>query len=210
MSSLHFLLNHIDLELSQFARALALPIRVFIVRMIIENGNSISKQALHTGVFSADNINKHIMELKSVGILKINGVRGQITYSIDQNVSKQISDSFTNMFQSISQLSQQTTDYPQPVTETVLDFKKDGILLNFKNFGAFIKMHRQELNISQEDFAKKINIDRAQLSRIESGKKSLNVDKLESLSKALYLDLQAVSKEYYNYRIAELIAESKA
>ncbi|MEN0054030.1 MAG: helix-turn-helix transcriptional regulator [Mucilaginibacter sp.] len=202
-----------DFELAQFARVLALPIRVFIIRMIIEHDNSISKQQLYSHAFTEQNINKHLLELKAAGILKINGARGQITYSIDQNVSKQIAESFTNMFQSISQLNPRKVDVPQPVIVPAV-FKnqkeeKEEHISSFTSFGAFIKKRRMELCLSQEDFSKKINIERAQLSRVECGKKSLNVDKLKELAQALYLDLDTVKKEYYQYRIAQLIEESK-
>jgi len=208
MSPLHSLLHNIDFELSQFARVLALPIRVFIIRMIIENDNSVSKQQLYSPAFSEQNINKHLLELKAAGILKINGAKGKITYSIDQNVSKQIADSFTTMFQSIGQLSPRKAEVHEPEAVVYAD-KQEEHGSSLVSFGAFIKKHRLELCLSQEDFARKINIERAQLSRVECGKKSLNVDKLKELSNALYLDLDIVKKEYYRYRIAQLIEESK-
>jgi ribosome-binding protein aMBF1 (putative translation factor) len=208
MSPLHSLLHNIDFELSQFARVLALPIRVFIIRMIIENDNSISKQQLYSHAFTEQNINKHLLELKAAGILKISGAKGKITYSIDQNMSKQIAESFTNMFQSISQLNSRRGDLPQPETVNYI-VKEEEHISNFASFGTFIKKHRLELCLSQEDFARRINIERAQLSRVECGKKSLNVDKLKELAKALCLDLDIVKKEYYRYRIAQLIEESK-
>ena len=207
MSPLLSLLHNIDFELSQFARVLALPVRVFIIRMIIENDNSISKQQLYSYAFTDQNINKHLLELKAAGILKISGVRGKITYSIDQKVSRQIADSFTNMFQSISQLNPQKVDLPEAVHD--ISKEEDNPGSSFVSFGAFIKKHRLELCLSQEDFARKINIERAQLSRVECGKKPLNVDKLKELAKALYLDLEIVKKEYYRYRIAQLVEESK-
>lgn len=211
MAPLHSLLHNIDFELAQFARVLALPIRVFIIRMIIEHDNSISKQQLYSHAFTEQNINKHLLELKAAGILKISGNRGKITYSIDQNVSKQIADSFTNMFQSISQLDPRKVDVPQPevVPAVVKVAKVEEHVSCFTSFGAFIKKHRMGLCLSQEDFSRMINIERAQLSRIECGKKSLNVDKLKELAQALYLDLDTVKKEYYRYRIAQLIEESK-
>jgi ribosome-binding protein aMBF1 (putative translation factor) len=208
MSPLHSLLHNIDFELSQFARVLALPIRVFIIRMIIENDNSISKQQLYSHAFTEQNINKHLLELKAAGILKISGAKGRITYSIDQNVSKQIAESFTNMFQSISQLNPRKADVPQPEAVHVV-VKEEEHSSSLASFGAFIKKHRLELCLSQEDFARKINIERAQLSRVECGKKSLNADKLKELANALYLNLDTVKKEYYRYRIAQLIEESK-
>lgn len=208
MLPLHSLLHNIDFELSQFARVLALPVRVFIVRMIVENNNSITKNQLCSQTFSEHNINKHLLELKAAGILKSNGVKGKITYSIDQNVSKQIADSFANMFQGINKLNPQKSDPPKPqIFHQAV--KEEEYIGNFASFGAFIKKHRLELCLSQEDFARKINVERAQLSRIECGRKSLNVDKLKELAEAINIDLETVRKEYYRYRIVQLIKESK-
>ena len=49
--------------------------------------------------------------------------------------------------------------------------------------------HTNGLLALRESLAEKINIDRALLSRIETGKKELNADRLPLLAKALYLDI---------------------
>lgn len=200
-------LNLNDSELSRFARVLALPVRVFIIRTIIENGFSINREALHATNFNAETINKHVSELRSLGLIKANGAKGNITYSIEQNWFKQMSVRFSALFESINSLNPDFIGINN-IADTPVLLPENGHEDALPNFGAFIKKHRTDLNISQEDLAKKIKIDRARLSRIESGKSSLNADKLKTLSGALYLDFDAVSKEYYGYRVAELIAES--
>ncbi|HMG11172.1 MAG TPA: helix-turn-helix domain-containing protein [Mucilaginibacter sp.] len=199
-------LNFNDNELSQFARALALPVRVFIVRTIIENGFSINRDALYTTSFNIETINKHVSELRSLGLIKANGVKGNITYSIEQSWFEQMSIRFSSLFESINRFNPGSVDVNTHVDTPAFVSKKEKD--DLPNFGAYIKKQRLELNISQEDLAKKIKIDRAQLSRIECGKNQLNADKLKALSQALYLNTDVLTKEYYSYRLAELIEES--
>jgi transcriptional regulator with XRE-family HTH domain len=199
-------LNFNDNELSQFARALALPVRVFIVRTIIENGFSINRDALYTTSFNIETINKHVSELRSLGLIKANGAKGNITYSIEQNWFEQMSIRFSSLFESINRFNPSSVNADAHVDAPVFVSKKEKD--DQPNFGAYIKKQRLELNISQEDLAKKIRIDRAQLSRIECGKNHLNADKLKALSQALYLNPDVLTKEYYSYRLAELIEES--
>jgi transcriptional regulator with XRE-family HTH domain len=200
-------LNFNDNELSQFARALALPVRVFIVRTIIENGFSINRDALYTTSFNMETINKHVSELRSLGLIKANGAKGNITYSIEQNWFEQMSIRFSSLFESINRFNPNSVDAAAPVDIPTFVSKKEE-KDKLPNFGAYIKRQRLELNISQEDLAKKIKIDRAQLSRIECGKNQLNADKLKALSQALYLNTDVLTKEYYSYKLAELIEES--
>jgi hypothetical protein len=54
----------------------------------------------------------------------------------------------------------------------------------YQHFGAYIKEHRLELNLSQAP-CRKIVIDRALLSRIETGKKELNADITPACQSAL-------------------------
>jgi transcriptional regulator with XRE-family HTH domain len=198
-------LNFNDNELSQFARALALPVRVFIVRTIIENGFSINRDALYTTSFNTETINKHVSELRALGLIKANGAKGNITYSIEQNWFEQMSIRFSSLFESINRFNPSSVNANAQVDAPAFISKKEKEL---PNFGAYIKKQRLELNISQEDLAKRIKIDRAQLSRIECGKNHINADKLKELSQALYLNSDVLTKEYYSYKLAELIEES--
>jgi transcriptional regulator with XRE-family HTH domain len=53
------------------------------------------------------------------------------------------------------------------------------------SLGDRIKVLREEMDISQEDLAKILNIDRASLSQIENGKRSVKAEELSLISKAL-------------------------
>ncbi|MBD1392375.1 helix-turn-helix domain-containing protein [Mucilaginibacter glaciei] len=184
MSFFHVNISEIDTQIAQFARAIALPIRVFILRMIAENGNALTKQAFYNNTFNATTINKHLLELRSLGIVKVKTVQAQATYYIDQKMFDQMSANFSMFFDNSaaannSGLLTAASEIPAA-----------------KNFGAFIKQHRMELNLSQEALASKLAIDRALLSRIENGKKQLDAAKLVLLSQALYIKIDDLELAY--------------
>ncbi len=54
-----------------------------------------------------------------------------------------------------------------------------------QSLGDRIKVLREEMDISQEALAKMLGIDRASLSQIENGKRSVKAEELSSISKAL-------------------------
>lgn len=187
MSLLHAHFSEIDTQISAFARAIALPIRVFILRMIAENGNCLTKQAVYASSLNAKTINKHIQELRGLGIIKVRNVRSEATYCIDEKLFEQMSVNFSQFFDNNILLPQMPASL-SAAAEEVLQTKPD--LSHYPHFGAYIKEHRLELNLSQATLAEKIAIDRALLSRIECGKKILNALQLPLLAKALYLSLE--------------------
>jgi ribosome-binding protein aMBF1 (putative translation factor) len=187
MSLLHVHVSEIDTQISAFARAIALPIRVFILRMIAENGNCLTKQAVYASSLNAKTINKHIQELRGLGIIKVRNVRSEAAYCIDEKLFEQMSVNFSQFFDNnilLPQMPASTSAAAEEVPQTRPD------LSHYPHFGAYIKEHRLELNLSQATLAEKIVIDRALLSRIECGKKVLNVQQLPMLAKALYLSLE--------------------
>src|SRR5206468_1571113 len=58
-----------------------------------------------------------------------------------------------------------------------------------QSLGSRIKNLREELEISQEELAKKLDIDRASLSQIENGKRSVKAEELILISKALNVSI---------------------
>ncbi|WP_413667978.1 hypothetical protein ACEN9X_26400 [Mucilaginibacter sp. Mucisp86] len=93
--------SNTDNELANFAKALALPVRIAIVRIIIANNNSISKESLYTIPFNHETTTKHLAELKRMGIIKAHGFRGSIKYSLDEQLFKQMADGFATLFENI-------------------------------------------------------------------------------------------------------------
>lgn len=67
-----------------------------------------------------------------------------------------------------------------------------------KEIGAKIRYFRiNKLNISQEDFAKKIGLDRTYVCKVESGQKNLTLDTLNKFCEGLGVTL----KELINFEI---------
>lgn len=194
-----------DNEFSVFAKALALPIRVAIIRMILEHDNNIRKEELLGLSVNHEVVTKHIAELRTLKIVIQSGMKGNIRYRVDHHLFKRMTSRFNQLFSGIDQLlsdEQGTAD--QQINETHHKTEKQ----LFSNFGDFIHFHRTDLNMSQETLAMKLCLDRSQLSRIESGKKDFDIQKLKLLSKALYIDLASLKKEYYSFKIADLADES--
>lgn len=195
MSCLHTHFSEIDTQIAQFARAIALPIRVFILRMIAANGNSLSRQALYTSVFTSETINKHIVQLRSLGIIKIQTQQTQKIYQIDEKLFEQMSTSFGALF-----------DHTKlTATTSSNSLQKDCVLAaetaqTQKHFGEYIKGHRMQLNVSQANLAGKLGVDRSLLSRIENGKKQYRANKLILLAKALHINADELKTVYSAYQ----------
>ena len=191
-----------DNELSNFAKTLALPVRVAIIRIIIEHGNNTPKEKLLTLPVNQETVNKHISELRTLKIIKQYGLNDTLFYSIEQDIFTKMNAMFSMLFTNIGNMRAKKDNGPKAGTKN--DVKKV-----FPNFGAYIQHHRMELNMTQDVFSRKTGIDRADVSRIERGRKMLEADKLKLLSKVLYIDLPSLKKAYYSYKFAELADESR-
>lgn len=205
MKNFKYSINENDTKLADFARALALPVRVRIIRHIVENGFSINKEDLYFADTNRETLIKHIGELRTLGIIQMEGQRGNITCHIDQNWFKQMMSDFSAIFGGSFGISASYVNMP-PIQKN--NSAEEQLPEPYQHFGAFIKKHREELNINQENFAQKLTIDRSQLSRIECGKASISPDKLKALAKTLYMSYPVVKREYYSYQLAEIIEEN--
>lgn len=76
------------------------------------------------------------------------------------------------------------------------------------SFGDFIKNLRIKNNLTQTQFAAKIDIDAAALSKIENGKKRLPSAKIEKLCKLFNLNLLEITNEYFSEKIAYELYEN--
>jgi transcriptional regulator with XRE-family HTH domain len=56
-------------------------------------------------------------------------------------------------------------------------------------FGKAVRNRRNELNISQEDFAERARLHRTYISDIERGMRNVSLENMEKLAKALNLSL---------------------
>lgn len=61
--------------------------------------------------------------------------------------------------------------------------------ITLKKIGKRIQELREMQNLSQQDFAAKINYDKSNMSRLEAGKTNMTVTTLEKVSKALNVEL---------------------
>jgi transcriptional regulator with XRE-family HTH domain len=188
-----------DNELADFFRALALPIRSAIVRRIILYKNNVIKEVLFELPYKPEVINKHLTQLRTLKIIKVAGSKNEIIYSVDPALFKRISKLFSSLATNIEGNKEQTKS-------NVLEEKLKQSLERryFTNFGEYIKFRRLELNISQEKLCEKVGIDRSNFSKVESGKKNFDINKLMLLSKALYINLSTLKKEYFSYQIKEI------
>lgn len=63
-----------------------------------------------------------------------------------------------------------------------------------KKIGKRIQELRELQNLSQQDFAAKINYDKSNMSRLEAGRTNMTVTTLEKVSKALNVELVELFK----------------
>jgi transcriptional regulator with XRE-family HTH domain len=66
-----------------------------------------------------------------------------------------------------------------------------------QTFGVNLRRHREELRLSQEDFAEKADLHRTYIGSVERGERNVSIDNMELLAAAV------------GRTIAELLAEPK-
>lgn len=88
-----------DNQLANFAKALAMPVRIAIIRAIIVSNNNISKENLLTIPYKTDTINRHLTRLKEAGIIKESNAQGLIKFSLDKDVFIQNANGFITLFE---------------------------------------------------------------------------------------------------------------
>ncbi len=64
-------------------------------------------------------------------------------------------------------------------------------------FGSRCKQLRNKLNLSQEDFALKINMDRTYYSSIESGKRNISIKNIQKICDGFNISL----KDFFDYEV---------
>lgn len=135
--------NHDDVIMAKFARALGLPVRIFIIRVIINQHNSAAKEDFANAVFTAELLNKHILQLKGLGILKIRTEKRKSTYSVDKDFFSAMSEKFSSLFNS-------------------LENKRDNIApISDLKFNTDLKTQKLSFHISPEEFAARLSLDKS-------------------------------------------------
>lgn len=79
----------------------------------------------------------------------------------------------------------------------------------FTSFGEFLRQLRTEKGLTLTQLAAQINLDSANLSKIENGKRDFDEKRLKLLSEVLSVDYNLIKSEYYSDLIARKIYDSK-
>ena len=77
-----------------------------------------------------------------------------------------------------------------------------------ESFGNFIKTLRVENNLTLTQLAAKLDLDSANLSKIENGKRDFDEKRLVLLSDTFKIEINELKKEYYGDFIARKIYDS--
>ncbi|WNH09265.1 helix-turn-helix domain-containing protein [Thalassobellus suaedae] len=75
-------------------------------------------------------------------------------------------------------------------------------------FGEYIRLLRNEKELTLTQLAAKLNLDSANLSKIENGKREFDEKRLPKLAKIFKLNLKELRNEYVTDQIAKHIYET--
>lgn len=78
-----------------------------------------------------------------------------------------------------------------------------------ETFGEYIKRLRNESGLTLTQLAAQLDLDSANLSKIENSKRDFDEKRLKQLSVALNLDLDKLKTEFYGNLIAKKLYENK-
>ena len=78
-----------------------------------------------------------------------------------------------------------------------------------ESFGQYIRRKRTEQGLTLTQFGAKVDLDSANLSKIENGKREFDEKRLPLLSKTLNIDIESLRIEYYSDFIAKKIYKSE-
>ncbi|QEM06472.1 hypothetical protein DIU31_024235 [Mucilaginibacter rubeus] len=77
---------------------------------LLTSGNLVSRDNLSAIPFHHETINKHLADLKRLGVIKGQGIRGSVKYYIDEGLFSQMAGEFTTLFDSIRLLEPKTKE----------------------------------------------------------------------------------------------------
>lgn len=201
-------------KLSNFSRALALPVRIYIIRQILDNHNCATREVLHQIPFKKDLINMHLLELKNMGLLKTTHQNRIYSYTVDESKFIAMSNSFLDLFAPIAQFNSDAMDFLRrprlKKKKQVKPFNRIATKTDDKSFGKYLREKRRAAGFNQTQVAKGIDICRKQLSRIESGRTSLRPEKIKTLATLLEVSLDEMAEKYYQCSIMAIIYKNES
>ncbi len=77
------------------------------------------------------------------------------------------------------------------------------------SFGEYLRQLRTQKGFTLTQLAAQLNLDSANLSKIENGKRDFDEKRLKQLSEVLSVDFDLLKSEYYSDLIARKIYDSK-
>ena len=77
-----------------------------------------------------------------------------------------------------------------------------------ETFGEYIRRHRMIKGLTLTQLAAKLNLDSANLSKIENGIRDFDIKRLDKLSVAFDTGLESIQEEYFSDIIAKKIYET--
>lgn len=193
-----------DIALSNFVKALALPVRICIVRFILEHGNSIKREKLAEVPYNRTTVNQHVNELKHLGIVKSETKDKEVIYSVNESVFIKMSNHFLSLFEPIRQLNDEANavfSKPKIKQKRIKETTPTQVI------GEYIREKRKSARLSQAELAARIMADRAWISKIETNKQPLRPEKLGALADALSVPLAQLRRVYYESKINQLTKE---
>jgi DNA-binding XRE family transcriptional regulator len=199
-------------KLSNFSRALALPVRIYIIRQILDNHNCATREILHQIPFKKDLINMHLLELKNMGLLKTTHQNRIYSYTVDENKFIAMSNSFLDLFAPIAQFNNDAIEFlsrPRLKKKKQVKIIDEIAKADDRSFGKYLREKRRAAGFNQTQVAQSLDICRKQLSRIESGRTLLRPEKIKSLATLLEVPLDEMAEKYYQCSVMAFINKNE-
>lgn len=196
------------IKLSNFSRALALPVRIYIIRQILDNHNCATREMLHQMPFKKDLINTHLQELKGMGLLKTTHQNKVYSYTVDENKFIAMSNSFLDLFAPIAQFNNDAIKFlsrPKLKKKKQIKIADEIVRIDNKSFGKYLRDQRRKAGLNQTQVAAEIDICRKQLSKIEVGRALLKPEKIKLLADLLQVPLAEMAEKYYTCSVRAII-----
>lgn len=79
-----------------------------------------------------------------------------------------------------------------------------------ETFGEYIRSLRNKNDLTLTQLAAKLDMDSANLSKVENGKREFDIKRLRKLADAFDVDLDQLTEEYLSDRFAKTIYETRS
>ncbi|MES2428052.1 MAG: helix-turn-helix transcriptional regulator [Bacteroidota bacterium] len=193
-----------EIALADFSKAIALPVRIRLLRIIIENDNEASREALHSyfDTYNPMVINQHLLDLIHLNVIQSKRYGRRSSFSLNENFVVVMYNNFLELFAPLGKLNEAANAVID--RQKLAKKKKPVVDETVPPFGKFIQARRKALKLTQEEFSKLFGIDRAHFSKIETGGKLISTNSLPRLAECLEIPLAELEELYNNDKMKEL------